>query len=520
MPINSIRYILPILGILLVLAVIAPLYYLYPPNPDTAVFDYIGGVVSQGGKLYQDVADQNWPGQMLIHVASAKLFGSDLTAYRTFELIFILPLSCLIIGLSLFKIYNRTAALISIPVYVAMYATAGYWSAGQREIVAAPMLVGAITLLYMRIRGSGQLTLVGQGVLISLCMLIRPTLLIILPLLTAADILLMRRTNRSLRKIFVDHTLITFTIIASLSLCALLAHLFGVLDDWLKISILFNLKVYGGGKEVADILAVVASYAIDSWNWYIVWSIIGAVFLVRKNLVAATLIASLIPTTFISVIAQGKGFIYHLAVIYPLFAILISIAIAEGVTYIKGKDRSYQMRLAAAILVCLPALGLSKKVWSTFSLQRSVILGKISPLNMYDQYTAGELVTIGDVVRASEYINLQKSEDTKILFWGRPCHVYSLTGLKSPLFAASFALLDEPTEQFELFEDWYQKVEETFRYDPPQFLILVKNPDKGEYEYIHPGEQSRRISDVVKDSLHKYRTAQTFSNLQILALTE
>lgn len=512
------RNLFPLFGLLAIVAGIAPLYYLYPSNPDIAVYDYIGLVVNQSGKPYQDAADQNWPGQMLVHVASVALFGSDLKAYRIFELLFILPISCLIIALSLNKIYSRTAALISIPVYVAMYTTAGYWSTGQREIVASPLLVGAATLLFMRINGSGNLTLLAQGILISTCTLIRPTLLIILPLLALADILMMRLTNRPVRKILMDQLIVSITVIMTLALSALLADFYEILDDWLDASILFNINVYGGGRDIKEILLLMASYAWDSWRWYIVWCAIGAIFLVRQNIVAAILIATLIPATIISVVVQGKGFIYHFAVIYPLFAILVSVAMAAGVDYLKSKLQPVHIRLVATILVCLPILGLSKKVWSTFSLQRSVLSGNISPASMYDQYTAGEFVTIGDVIRAADYINSQKSESTTLLVWGRPCHVYNLTGLKSPLFAASFALLDEPTPDFKLFDKWYQHVERTFVDAPPEFLLLIKNPSNGGYQHIHDEDGTRRISDVIRDSLPRYQHDRSFANLEILKL--
>ncbi len=47
-------------------AVLSALYLRLPPSPDHVTYDYIGWMVSEGAVLYRDVADSNWPGQMLI----------------------------------------------------------------------------------------------------------------------------------------------------------------------------------------------------------------------------------------------------------------------------------------------------------------------------------------------------------------------------------------------------------------------------------------------------------------------
>lgn len=509
---------LPILSGIIVFIIVAPFYYIRPINPDIAVYDYIGLIVNQGGKLYLDAADQNWPGQMLIHVVSVALFGSDLQAYRTFELLFILPFSCLIIGLALRQIYSRAAAFISIPIYIAMYTTADNWSDGQREAVAGPLLVGAALMLYLRVTGHGRRVLLGMAALMFVAMLIRPTLLIIAPLLAIADVVAMRSTRRNLAVILWDHSLAAAIIILLALGTALIAHLYGVLDDWFEISILFNLQVYSGSKSAAEILWTLLTYAMQSWHWIILWSTIGAFALWKKSPVALIFFGAIAPATLISVLAQGKGFIYHAVVIYPLFALLIAIAVAAALQYFSDKNREAYLRVAALVVFCIPLLGLTKRAWSSFSPQYAVIMGKISKLDMYDQYTAGELVTVGDAVRAADYINTQKTTDTKILVWGRSCHIYNLTGITSPLFAASFALLDEATPEFERFDKWQQRLEDTFHNAPPEFLLLVKNPDKDGYRHFHKDAQSARLSDVIERALPRYQHERAFANLHVFRL--
>jgi hypothetical protein len=56
---------------------------------------------------------------------------------------------------------------------------------------------------------------------------------------------------------------------------------------------------------------------------------------------------------------------------------------------------------------------------------------------MYEPYSAGANASVRDVVEVADYINAKTPVDATVLFWERPCHVYTLTQCRSPSFAAA-----------------------------------------------------------------------------------
>ena len=57
-------------AVLLWLAMTPPLVLFYasiPPNPDQALFDYIGWISWQGGSYYSDAFEINWPAVFFVH---------------------------------------------------------------------------------------------------------------------------------------------------------------------------------------------------------------------------------------------------------------------------------------------------------------------------------------------------------------------------------------------------------------------------------------------------------------------
>ena len=132
------------------------LYVHLPPSPDQSVYDYVGWRLTEGDTLYTDVADQNWPGAMLLHALATALFGNHLWTFRLFDLLALLPLALAVLFLFLHRYYGRLAALLVLPVYLAMYVSADRWFSGQRDVIAAPLLIAAGMALLRRQEGGSR----------------------------------------------------------------------------------------------------------------------------------------------------------------------------------------------------------------------------------------------------------------------------------------------------------------------------------------------------------------------------
>jgi len=497
--------------------IISYLYINYPYSPDHAVYDYIGMVVNKGGSLYLDAADQNWPGQMFVHIASVFIFGTELWSYRAFEIVFIIPLSVIILHKFLMGLNFRLASYVVIPLYVGMYVTAGGWSSGQREMVAGPILILAVFMLYKRWNGYGKGALFLQGGLIFLATLIRPTLLIVAPLLTLLDIFLNKNSKRSFVNIINDHGVVAITIVALLGVLALLGYGNGSLQAWYEVSIKYNLEVYGADANYEFLKQTLVTQFIKSWHWYSLWSLLGFYFLWKKNKDAAYMVLLLLPTALISYFVQGKGFGYHLMTLLSPMAIFISCAIEGVIRLFKECSRRIIVSLILLFIAILPVLGISKKLYSTFEDVAIYIIENPSVDERYSKYTAGEHVSIASAVKASEYLKPMTDPNETILVWSRSLHINNYTHRRSPLFIASFALLTQPRQSFSYYEDWKRKIINGMELDTPKFIVLVKK-DNEEYVSMSHDNQDENYSTVIESYLFKYKLVKTIDNLDIFKL--
>lgn len=501
---------------MLLTAIIVALYRQLPPCPDHEVYDYIGWVVSQGGTLYVDAADQNWPGQMFIHTLSVAWFGTDLNSYRTFELVAIIPISCLILSMFLLYAGEKTAALLVIPIYQIMYVASGFWMSGQREVVAGPLLIAAAGCLLSRVGGGRAWVLVAQGVLLAAATLIRPTLLIMAPLLTLIDLLQMRRSGRSWKTIITDHALVALSILVPMGLLALAAIPSGALKAWYESSILFNVEVYGGGQGSAYILRRILTYVLASWHWYMLWSCVGAVILWRRNPLALAFVGMVLPSAVISLFVQGKGFGYHLGSLLPLMALLIACTMAAAWRVIRRSPRQPVPVLIAALALAVPVAGLASKLKGGLEPQRLYLLGEITEAEMQDQYEAGGQATVRNMVEVAKYIDETTPPEATVLFWERPCHVYTLAHRRSPLPAAAFAFLDEAGPEFSLFERWQADFERVMTERPPNAILFIRDPEAGGYLGISdPVAGDPKLADVLSEHLSEYRLEKTIGVVDV-----
>lgn len=500
--------------------VLSALYLQLPPSPDHATYDYIGWAASEGAVLYQDVADGNWPGQMFIHTLSARLFGNEIWSYRAFELLVLLPLACAILFAFLRRYGEKEAAWVVVPVYQVMYVTAGFWISGQREIVAGPLLVAAAYCLLRRTEGAARRTLVVQGVCLGAAGLIRPTLLIMAPLLTLADLLIGRTTGRSLRRIVRDHSVVAVSALAPLAVVAVMGIPSGALRGWYDTTVFFNLEVYSLSKTPWEVAERLLPWMIHCWHWYMLFALLGAVYQWRRNLAVLVPVGMLLPATIISVLVQGKGFEYHLGALYPLLALLVATAVGASWRYLASNSRRLLPATLALVLVAGSAAGLGRNLWVVFAPERQEYLGQITKAEMYSRYAGGaEGVSVNDLVEVADYVEGASDPDATILFWGRPRHVNYWAKRRSPSFAAGYALFSEPGPDFRLFARWRERLEEVMVSRPPTLLLLVKDGETGRYQGLpSPDQGETKLAGVILEHLPEYQLEKSIGVVDIYRL--
>jgi len=501
-------------------AALSALYLRLPPSPDHVTYDYIGWMVGEGAVLYLDVADGNWPGQMLIHALSVQLFGNQIWSYRAFELLVILPAGCAILFVFLRRYGDEMAAWVVVPVYQAMYTTGGLWMSGQRDIVAAPLLVAAAYCLLRRTEGAGRKLLVAQGLCLAGAGLIRPTLLVMAPLLTLADLLLIKTTGRNLRRILEDHILVALSTLAPLAVLAVMGMPTGALQAWYDATVSFNLEVYSLSTPPWEIAERLLPWMLRCWHWYLAVSLLGVLYYWRRDLPALTAVGMILPATVASVLIQGKGFEYHLGALYPLLALLVATVVGASWRYLASESRRLLPGAVALLLVAIPAAGLARNVWVVFAPQRQQYLGQITEAQMRSRYGGGaEGLTVNDLLEVTEYVEGTTAPDATVLFWGRPSHVNYWAKRRSPFFAGGFALLSEPGPDFSLFTRWRARLEEAMASRPPALLLLVKDEKTGGYQGLpSPDDREEKLAGVILRHLPEYQLEESIGVVDIYRL--
>ena len=504
----------------LVYCVFAVLYTQIPINPDDAVFAYIGWMMSEGGTVYVDAADQNWPGQMIIHWLSALLFGNALWAYRALEVLLILPFSAWLLYRFVDQVYDRFAAILVVLLFPAMYMLSGFWNAGQRDIIAGPLLIGACWMMQQRFAGAGWHCLILQGLLIAMATIIRPTMLIFGPLLFLVDLLFMSRHQRSFAKVFLDHVIVAATILLTAALVIFYGSLTGSLAAWYEISVLFATQVYSQSIGLGESLVRVLPNLLNSWKLYLFVAVVGAFLLFKKNRVAFILILAVVPAAFISFLVQGKALGYHLSVMYSSLSILVAVALSMSFTILLRQKVAVLMLLLALALSAITVAGIAKKGVSLFASPLQLLLGqkdRYQHLSIYQADAAGD-ITVADTLQAAEYIIETTPNDATVLFWARPTHINIISGRPSPLREASIALLIEPTERFTAYSSWYTRIDTMFKQAPPQVLLLAKDEDTGDYVGFDKQNPQKGFSAIVMKNLPRYQKEQVFGNTELYRL--
>jgi len=506
--------------IFVIYSFLSVLYFQIPINPDDAVFTYIGWVMSDGGTIYVDAADQNWPGQMLIHWLAVLIFGEHIWAFRALEIFVILPLSSLCLFTFTKKIYQRDAAIVVVPLFPLLYMLAGYWNSGQRDLLAGVLFIPACWMLLQRFDGADRNRLIFQGLFIALATLIRPTMLIIGPLLFIADLLLIKQHKRSIATIFFDHCIVGLTIILFGILIVAYGWLSGALSVWHEVSVLFATEVYSQSVGVFESLMRTIPNLLNSWKIYLLAAFAGAIIMFYKNKIILLLLLTIVPAAFISLLVQGKALGYHLTSMYATLSVLMAVGLGFSIRTLLQSRVPLLRFILIFLLLGLTAAILAKKSVTRFAYPVQYLTGKIEKLEYLSHYDTSlpGVLTVAEAYQIAQYIKETTSIDDTVLFWERPTHVNIISGRFSPLREASIALLLEPTEEFSAYSSWYDRIDTVFTDRAPAILLLVKDEKTGNYIGFDQQNPKKGFSSIVIQNLPRYQKERTFGNTDLYRL--
>ncbi len=471
------RISLPVLW-LIYSAILGALYVLMPPNSDQSLYDYIGWVISRGGVPYVNAADQNWPGIMFLHAAACKLFGNTLYSFRAFDYLLVLAGA---VGVFLFtrRHFGLLAGFLAVPIYQILYVSQSRWFTGQRDIIAAPLMLLAAAALIRRFEKGGRVWLIVQGLAIALATLIRPTFVLLGPLLFVADIFLTRRTGRSKKTIAIDHLTALGAFFLAVAGFALAGLSNGALKQWYEIAIRFNVEVYGNDAQpIRDIIATNARYVVGSWHVYLLLGIVGMMLYWKQKAQVFVPLLFILLTTWVSLLVQRKGFSYHLGPFIIVLAVLLAPITARMVEALtKARTTRWSAALAVLGLIALVFV-MARKTKANFEPQIACLTGTISIDQLRAGFEAGDGMNMNDALDLARHVEQSTLPDDTVLLWGRQTIVNYRARRRNPLRLTNFALLDQPREDFSLFKQWDDEITRVMHDSPPS-LILIPGTGEG-----------------------------------------
>jgi len=505
---------------LLYTALLGALYSQLPPNPDQQIFDYIGWVGLNGGKFYIDVVEQNLPGEMLLHELSTWLFGNRIWSYRVLDYAWML----LVGGGALFALCRlagrRREAYLAVPLYQAMYVTSTWWFAGQRDIVAAHLLLAVGAALIWRERGGGWGWLVAIALGLVGAMLIRPTYVIFSFALLAHDVFWSHARSRAGKGVAIDLGVVAGIILLAAAAILLFAWRQGALQVWYDSVVQYSTHNYR--PSFAAMSAQFFGFA-SGWHWYVGFAALGAVAWWRHHIGRDVLgmLAGLVATSLISAYGQGKGFGYHLGAILPSLAIPIAACLSMAFESWKAR-RTTPRLLLAAIVILIAVLGLGRKLEHNLGPQIQWLIGRTPRQSMLASGESGiDGSTAADLVAAADFVQRTTTESATLLTVPRPVGVNFLSRRRSPSRFITFGMLTTIDQRLPVARKWSAEFAQMMSTAPPE-LVLVPGPGSGqEYEQFWKAPAAPAPIQVLRHALAtRYGLDRRFGSMDFYRLAK
>ncbi len=492
----------------LAMACLGTLYTTLPASPDHALFDYIAWSHLQGAPYYAGVAEQNWPGQILLHELAIRLFGVHFWTFRLFD--FLLLLGITAAGAAMLRrLGYGTAAAVFALLYPAVYVCANAWTAGQRDIVAAGLLLVAASRVCVDPRQTPQraalpLNRLVSGAVIGYAFLIRPTFLSYLPILMLADGVGVRSAAGWTREIAKRWawTLLGFGAVVAVVLAAGWAA--GSLRAFHEQAILFNLQAYPNSTTYPDLAAKALRILGSSWHWLTAFALLGAVLWVARSRERRPqmLVLGLAVTILVSYFFQRKGFGYHLeALILPL-AVLGAIAVEmlrQAGSIPRRGFAATGLRAAMASVVLVMALGSVKKLTSYEPTVRALAAGQHKPLDgETDAVSWEQTFQVVDMIRRNS------RADEPMLQWGRNYAIAFLSERTSSTRFVVTPALDLLGPQFRGTAAWLEEFDRSLTGARPRFVLIERSELRGTLPPYAPKDGASEALKIVVRHLDGY----------------
>ena len=457
-----------------VLPAIAWLYSTLPPSPDQWQLDYTGWLLTRGEAPYVDIRDGNWPAAHWLHSLSVAVSGPGFGGWRRFDL-FLLTLG-VIAGASLCsRIWGRSAALWFGLLYPWLYVTAGYWFAGQRDIVATHFSLVALAGHWAIVQGGHRGLASLAGASLTTATLVKPTFAIL-----AGVIALHATLLAMLRRISWTASLQSVALIAIWSIAALFAAV-GVLlfqgatleSFWEHAVESMLIRIPGDSLPPGKALRSALDVTLGSWHWIAVGGIAATVLALRgrspRELSGVLLCWLFVLAGLASSVAQGHGWSYYLAPVFTGLVLLLCGALGQATRLAAQPGIS---RVFAVIGIAIALGGAVKKTWTAYGPLLPVLTSGAPWQEWEDRFPAGDDLTASDARALAEELRPWLPDGASMLVWGRVNLLNLLVERPQPtgFYHKPHVQRDYLPDRFRL--PWTREIIEDLTERPPTVVVI------------------------------------------------
>ena len=310
---------------------------------DSPLMHYVVYLIHHGFRPYKDIGDSNMPGTYISESAAMAIFGHYDLAWRIYEFTLLGGMIAAMIWMA--RQWDWVAGVFAGGLFLVLHIAEGPQRAAEREIVITAFLVVGFALLFAAVR-QGRPWMAGLfGIACGIASSIKPTF-VVLPagVLLLAFFVVRRRHGRAWA--YLLYGAAGVIAIALADVLYLLAH--GALDAFYR-TLVTVVPAYAGTARVSMLsmldsslpralkvmflltvpLAIVNWRRLGRWSWEQCALAAGALF------------------GLWSVVAQGKGYIYHRYIFIAFLLLLASIEIFRALRL------AVWPRLLAAGIICM-----------------------------------------------------------------------------------------------------------------------------------------------------------------------
>ncbi len=426
------------LGVLSVL-VLAP-SLVYPPGRDQGMFAYAARLVLGGAVPFRDFWDTKPPAIYYVYALSEILFGYSIHAIRWLDLFWQIATAMVLFMIARRLSECRVTAFIAGCVYIAAYASRGWWNTAQPDdFLNLPLAVAVLLLMRGLERQRFVLLSLIQGVLVGVAFYFRYPMGLMLAVCMA--VLLMGKGRNAA----------TFQGLASMMggfvICAggyaLYLYLSGAWGEFLYTEFTWAREYGRLGAAPATVAGILHLGDIFSSHFSFVSiaivALVGYALTVREGRCdrRVKLIALWALVALLNLYMENKFYIYHFAPLAAPLAIGASLALGPVFTRRMAPLARRAVVVALILAIAVPFLTVNRRynlycAETYMDSERALLAGICSGKELRDYYmnvrfTSDDFSFPADLVVA-DYIRDHTRPGEPVFIWGCETLVYYLAG--------------------------------------------------------------------------------------------